>query len=176
LAVRRVVTGHDDDGRSVIVEDAAVEPITTALVPGYAAHEVWKADGAATLPAPAPPSGTRTYYPPVDGVRFQVLTIPPAGPAAPDGVDLDAELARLDRTAPGILAVNEVDDPGMHTTDSVDYVYVASGDVWLEVDDGAEVELHAGDTVVQQGVRHAWRNRSGRPVVLVGTLVGARRT
>ena len=50
-----------------------------------------------------------------------------------------------------------------------------SGEIVLELDDGAEVTLRPGDTVVQNGTRHAWRNRTDKPAVLVVVLVGAKR-
>ena len=48
--------------------------------------------------------------------------------------------------------------PGMHTTATIDFEVVLDGEIWLELDDGVEVHLRAGDTVVQNGTRHAWRN------------------
>ncbi|MEG3585963.1 MAG: cupin domain-containing protein, partial [Actinomycetota bacterium] len=64
----------------------------------------------------------------------------------------------------------------MHTTDTVDYEFVISGEVVLELDDGAEVTLKPGDTVVPNGTRHAWRNRTNEPAVLVVVLIGAKRS
>ena len=52
---------------------------------------------------------------------------------------------------------------------------VISGEVWLELDDGVEVHLRQGDTIVQNGTRHAWRNKSSEPCRLVTILVGAHR-
>jgi quercetin dioxygenase-like cupin family protein len=69
----------------------------------------------------------------------------------------------------------EADHPGMHTTDTIDFIYVVSGEVWLELDDGQEVHLRPGDTVVQNGTRHAWHNRGSDPCQMVGVLVGAHR-
>ena len=63
----------------------------------------------------------------------------------------------------------------MHTSDTIDFEYVLSGEVWLELDDGKEVHLRAGDTVVQNGTRHAWRNKGTEPCRLVFCLIGARR-
>jgi quercetin dioxygenase-like cupin family protein len=63
----------------------------------------------------------------------------------------------------------------MHTTDSVDYVVVLDGQVWLELDDGKLTHLRAGDTVVQNGTRHAWRNLADEPVTLAVVQVGANR-
>jgi quercetin dioxygenase-like cupin family protein len=70
----------------------------------------------------------------------------------------------------------ERDAPGMHTTDTVDFEVVLSGEVVLELDDGAEVTLRAGDTVVQNGTRHAWRNRGDVPAVIAVGIIGAVRS
>jgi quercetin dioxygenase-like cupin family protein len=55
------------------------------------------------------------------------------------------------------------------------FEYVLSGEIWLELDDGVEVYLRAGDTVVQNGTRHAWRNKSSEPCQMVVVLIGANR-
>jgi quercetin dioxygenase-like cupin family protein len=65
--------------------------------------------------------------------------------------------------------------PGMHTTDTVDFDVVISGEVWLELDDGAEVRLGPGDCVVQNGTRHRWHNRASRPCVIAVALLGMTR-
>ena len=67
-------------------------------------------------------------------------------------------------------------NPGMHTTDTVDFDAILSGEVYLELDDGAEVLLKAGDCAVQNGTRHVWHNRSSQNCVIAVTLVGAERT
>jgi quercetin dioxygenase-like cupin family protein len=67
----------------------------------------------------------------------------------------------------------EPDDPGMHTTDTVDFEVVLEGEVTLELDDGATVTLRAGDTVVQNGTRHRWSNRGDAPARLAVFIVGA---
>ena len=77
---------------------------------------------------------------------------------------------------PGMAEHLETENPGMHTTDTVDYEVVISGEVVLELDDGAEVTLKPGDTVIQNGTRHAWRNRTEKPAVLVVVLIGAKRS
>lgn len=74
---------------------------------------------------------------------------------------------------PGIAETFEKDNPGMHTTPTVDYAVVLDGEIWLELDDGKVVHLKRHDTVVQQGARHAWRNRSTKPATLAFVLLGA---
>jgi quercetin dioxygenase-like cupin family protein len=63
----------------------------------------------------------------------------------------------------------------MHTTQTVDFDVVLSGEVWLELDENKEVLLKAGDCVVQNGTRHAWHNRSSNKCVLAVTLLGAKK-
>ncbi len=89
----------------------------------------------------------------------------------PPDLDIPAALAEIDRKLPGLGEVLEPDHPGMHRTDTI---IVISGEVWLELDDGQEVHLKPGDTVVQNGMRHAWRNKSSEPCVLAVTLIGAK--
>ena len=63
----------------------------------------------------------------------------------------------------------------MHTTDSTDFGVLLSGNVVLELDDGAEVSLSPGDVVVQNGTRHRWRVVGDVPATLAAFLIGARR-
>jgi quercetin dioxygenase-like cupin family protein len=93
----------------------------------------------------------------------------------PADLDIEAALLELDAKLPGLAEVMEPDHPGMHTTDTVDLDLVVSGEVWLELDDGEEVQLHVGDCVVQNGTRHAWHNRTSEPAVMFVALLGAAR-
>ncbi len=86
-----------------------------------------------------------------------------------------AAIAEADQKLPGLIDVFETDDPSMHRTDTVDYILVVSGEVSLELDDGQTVPLTAGDCLVQNGTRHAWRNTSSAPCMLAFAIVGARR-
>ncbi len=48
-----------------------------------------------------------------------------------------------------------------------------SGRIVLELDDGQTCELATGDTVVQNGTRHAWRNPFDETCLMVVVLIGA---
>jgi mannose-6-phosphate isomerase-like protein (cupin superfamily) len=175
MSVRRVVTGQTEDGRSVFVSDEQVAPITLQLIPGAAFHRLWGSDETVTLPAdgtaPLPPA----YFPPTTGFRIGLFTLGPDTVTLPPDLDVSAALRELTEKLPGMAEVMEPDHPGMHTTDTVDFDLVLSGEVWLELDDGAEVHLRAGDCVIQNGTRHAWRNRSQEPCVIAVALIGAAR-
>jgi quercetin dioxygenase-like cupin family protein len=68
----------------------------------------------------------------------------------------------------------EKEDPAMHKTNTVDYAIVYDGEIWLELDDAKTIHLKRGDVVVQNGTRHAWRNRGTKPVAMLFFLNGAR--
>jgi mannose-6-phosphate isomerase-like protein (cupin superfamily) len=61
----------------------------------------------------------------------------------------------------------------MHTTATIDFEVILAGSCVLELDDGAQVTLHAGDTVVQNGTRHRWSNPGTEPCHLAVFIVGA---
>jgi mannose-6-phosphate isomerase-like protein (cupin superfamily) len=175
MQVRRVVTGMTPDGKSVFASDTKVDPITPKLVPGYEFHRVWGDDGPTSLPEDGHVRSGLPYFPRSPGFRFGLFTVAPDTTAMPADLDVGAALAELETALPGMAGHMEPDNPGMHTTDTVDFEYVVSGRVILELDDGAQVELGPGDTVVQNGTRHAWRNPFGEPCQMVVVLVGATR-
>ena len=175
MKVRRVVTGHDGNGKAVFASDKQVDPLTLQLMPGAEFHRLWGADQAPTFPDDGGPTAQPSYFPPVGGYRFGFFTVAPATVSAPAELDLQAALAEMDDKLPGLLTYLEPDNPGMHTTDTIDFEVVLSGEVILELDDGVEKVLHPGDTVVQNGTRHRWENRGTEPAVLAVFITGARR-
>src|SRR3954454_8012955 len=141
-APRRIVTGHDASGKSVVLSDG---PNPKVLDIGSAAfHEVW-----ITSATPAPIEATEPE--PTDR---PVRTPPPAG-----GV-----MVGFTEMAPGA-------ESPMHRTETVDVGVVLSGETWLLLDDGSETRVGVGDAVVQRGTNHAWANRSGAPVRTLFVLI-----
>ena len=174
--MRRVVTGHTSDGRATIASDTEVDAVTVALAPGTEFFRLWGADETPVFPDDGSPRPSRSYFPPAGGFRFGAFTLPPQSVGQPAGLDMESALSECEEKLPGLLAHMENDSPGMHTTDTIDFEYVISGEVWLELDDGKEVHLRPGDTVVQNGTRHAWRNKRSEPCRLVVCIIGARRS
>jgi mannose-6-phosphate isomerase-like protein (cupin superfamily) len=143
----------------------------STFVPGSGTmYDVWGVDGAFAAPNDGSVPAYEAFFPPNVGFRYIVATFPPDEPAdaVPSG-------DRLDALIPGASEFLEADNPGMHTTQTVDIGVVLSGELWLELDDGAEIHLHPGDIVVQNGTRHAWRNKSSEPCTVAYALVGAQR-
>ena len=175
MQVRRVVTGHTSDGKATIASDSKVEAITAEIAPGSEFHRLWGADETVTFPDDGSPPSFFSYFPPVGGFRFGMFTVPPMSETTLENIDLQKALMEIEEKLPGLATHMEQDNPGMHTTDTIDFEYVISGEVWLELDNGEEVQLKAGDTVVQNGTRHAWRNKSSEPCRMVVCLIGANR-
>jgi mannose-6-phosphate isomerase-like protein (cupin superfamily) len=173
--LRRVVTERSRAGKAIIVQNG-VSPrvVTLETLPGLALVEVWATDTIPKLPgAPVDLITTmKSFVPGPGGTRFRIVQFPGASTRA-----FDQEAFRREYLvkAPGLAEAMELKDSGMHTTDSVDYGVVISGEITLELDDGATVSLKQGDCVVQNGTRHAWRNSSTTPCVMAFVLVGATR-
>lgn len=147
---RRIVTGHDEHGVSVVISDGPV-PVTKELPDdGVTFHEVWL-----TQTAPAeihagpedPTAGAVTVPPPTHGTRI-----------------------RINEFLPGHLDDRGLQSP-VHRTESIDYGVVLEGEITLILDD-SEVTARAGDIVVQRGTDHAWANRGDVMARVAFILVG----
>src|SRR5262245_13731864 len=173
MKIRRVVTGHDRSGKAVFASDSHVDATTVELFPGAEFHKVWGSDRTPTFPDDGSQPSWRTFFPPIGGFRFGFFTLGPASSATPEISDLARAQAEFEAKLPGMASYMEPEGNGMHTTDTIDFEVVIEGEVDLELDDGATVHLVPGDTVVQNGTRHAWHNRGTKPVRLALFCIGA---
>ena len=173
MGVRRVVTGHDAKGKAVFASDVEVDPIRLALAPGTEFCPLWGADHPLHFPDDGSKPDSSGYFPPLGGFRFGMFTLAPDVVAFSDEFDMEAAMGELDEKLPGLADHLEPNNPGVHTSATVDYEYIVSGRCVLELDDGEARELGPGDTVIQNGTRHAWRNPFDEPCVIVFALVGA---
>lgn len=177
MRIRRVVTGKDNEGKSVVISDgASPREMILRHTPGFVSSPLWRLESTPDLArqdgGDAIESGGSMVLPP-GGSSFWVITFPPDSvPMSPDWNPAVAG-PEMAEASPGIGERMEPDNPGMHQTPTVDYVTVIAGTITLELDDGKAVDLHPGDTVVQQGARHAWRNRTNEPATVSVVLLGA---
>ena len=178
MQVRRVVTGIGPEGSSGIVADGpAPRAVAFETVPGFAAALLWstRADAAVGPGAPQDDSARVSFLPAVGETRLMIVRFPPDAVMMRADFDAAAFGAEFARNVPGLAETFEIDHPGVHTTDSVDYDVVLDGEIVLELDDGQEVALRSHDVAIQNGTRHAWRNRSDRPATRLFVLVGVKR-
>lgn len=175
MNVRRVVTGLNADGKGSVIEDGSPPRVYESTVPGGLSNTLaWATDPGEAIPSTGadPTAAVASYVPPAGGTRLIIAEFAPLSEAV--GIEIDPDDAAADAVAlPGLG--DKIEEGGIHATETVDYSIVLSGELWLELDDGSETHLHAGDIVVQNGVRHAWHNKSNERTVLAAVLIGAPR-
>lgn len=170
--LRRVVTGHRADGKSIIASDEQVKGIDMPGSSGTNLNAVWGTNETLTYPDDGSEPRHNEWFPPVGGFRFVEFVLAPDS-TPPADVDPAEAAAEVNRLFPGLLSTMQPDDPGMHRSATIDTLYVVSGRCVLELDDGSKTELGAGDTIVQSGTMHRWHNPWEEPCRIVGALVGA---
>lgn len=166
MGIRRVVAGHDDTGKAIILFDgeaanvkqptAEIESTLLWVTEQTPASNMGNEDAADRAIGIAPP--------PLGSI-FRTVEF------APEGSKGDAESARYIGTA-GAELTEGGRHPGMHLTNSIDYAIIMSGEIDMLVDDD-EVHLKAGDVVVQRGNNHAWSNKGTEPCKIAFILIGA---
>lgn len=144
LNIRRVVTGHDAQGRAKVLIDETCTHLVSRR-PGHQSTVAWS-----TGESPADNNGD------ADG-----------GARTINGTDPNGTVFRIIEYGPGV-------SPRNHRTDTIDYAIVMSGAIDMGLDDGVVVHLKAGDVLVQRGTIHNWVNKGAVPCVIAFTLIGAK--
>src|ERR1700728_2176230 len=162
---RRIITGHDAEGKSVVVIDAPPTP--------FGAY--WMTDSTPVDNSGSGDAGlqVRKLEPPPGGSIFRFAAIPPEDPSvsreererqtAQMFAQMDAAHCRADTTR----------HPAMHKTRTIDYIVLLSGEVTLLLDKG-ECYLKSFVIVVQRGTNHAWVNKGKERALLAAVLIDAK--
>jgi len=143
--IRRVVTGHDDKGRAIVEIDEVVSHFKPGRKNAFICN-IWTTD---TVPA-----NNDGHHD--GGMREGKFTMIENG-----------SVFRILDFRPGV-------EHRMHRTDSIDYLVVMKGEIHMELDDGVEVHLKAGDVMVQRGTIHNWVNRGTETCVIAVILIHAK--
>jgi mannose-6-phosphate isomerase-like protein (cupin superfamily) len=171
--IRRIITGHDAQGRSIIASDEPSPNTLTMLdAPAFGVTDLWVTHDAPAdnVAAGDPAARTIVLEPPARGTIFRVVEFPPEAQVAGT---LDTAKAFDALGAAGALDRGSARHPAMHRTQTVDYAIVLSGEIWAVMDVG-ETLMRAGDCLIQRGTNHSWSNRSHQPCLVAFILVGAR--
>ena len=161
--VRRIVTGHDAEGKAVILSAGPPDRVVDLTEHGPRFYEIWNTRETPVRidrDSPEPHEEGITLAPPRNGSRIRVLDIPPE---TRDMADMDAAEARrhfeMVRAGDASTRHQGAAHPFMHRTETVDYGIILSGEIYLIVDKG-EILCKPGDIIIQRGTNHAWANRS----------------
>ena len=173
-AYRRIVTGTVN-GKSVVRTDEPLPAYEFKTVPGYRHTLVWVNPAIPDLSKEQRFDGyPDSVVPGPGGTSLHFVTLPPGSVFADPSFDAQAAQDEALVRLPGLADHFETEDPAMHKTNTVDYSIVYDGEIWMELDDGETVHLKSGDVVVQNGTRHAWRNKGTKPATMLFFLNGAR--
>ncbi|HEX9965143.1 MAG TPA: cupin domain-containing protein [Allosphingosinicella sp.] len=174
--VRRIVTGHDARGRSVVQEDGPpARVVTLGGESGTTFHEIWSTR---STPAPIdrssgePAEPGLSLLPPGGGTRIRILDIPPDDGSVA-GLPREAVRDLFEAIGAGHTLPEDPPHPLMHRTETIDYALVLQGELVLVLDD-SETVVRAGDVIVQRGTSHAWANRSAAKARIAFVLVDGR--
>ena len=177
---KRVLTGRDASGKSVF-KTLTVTPQVVEIDsnPGLTFYELYSTEGVPQLTGQEPdPMLKKTRdFPDPGGTNFRLISYPPRRPPGytpPAGVTFESALAELNEKVPGMGTHFDLSEPGMHTTDTVDYGIVVRGEMTLELDDGNIIYLRQGDCVIQNGTRHRWRNPLAEPCLMAFVSIGGK--
>jgi mannose-6-phosphate isomerase-like protein (cupin superfamily) len=170
--VRRVLTGHDANGKSIFVADGEAPNVKEmASMPGLALTDLWETTG-----SPASNDGNADaaarpvrLEPPKSGTILRIVEFPPDS-AWRESADATAAFKSI---GAGHAKDKASSDPMMHKTSTVDYIIVLKGEIYA-IMDAEEKLLRAGDILVQRGTNHSWSVRGKEPCIVAAVLVSAK--
>ena len=168
--MRRIVTGHNEEGKSVITIDGP--PARSLGEDAGGLYELWNTDGNEinTLDEIDRADGEVLLSPPNGGTKFRYFQINPT----PEGVPADlieaATAEAFEKMGAAHHRVDTTRHPAMHKTKTIDYIILLKGDVTLLLDN-EEVDLKPFDVVVQRGTNHAWVNNGNEPALFIAVLI-----
>jgi mannose-6-phosphate isomerase-like protein (cupin superfamily) len=170
--VRRVLTGHDADGKSIFIADGEAPNVKEmASMPGLALTDLWE-----TTESPASNDGNKDaavrpvrLEPPKNGTILRIVEFPPDS-AWRASADAKAAFKSI---GAGHAKDKASRDPMMHKTSTVDYIIVLEGEIYAIMDTDEKL-LRAGDILVQRGTNHSWSVRGNEPCIVAAVLVSAK--
>jgi hypothetical protein len=166
-----VVTGHDAEGKSILLSDGLAQNVKEmASMPGLALTDLWETQGAPARNDGSADNADRPVRlePPKNGTILRIVEFPPDSQWRNRA---DARTA-FDSIGAGHAPDAHSADPMMHKTATVDYIIVLKGETYAIMDKG-ETLLKAGDILVQRGTNHSWSVRTSEPCIIAAVLVNA---
>jgi quercetin dioxygenase-like cupin family protein len=176
--MRRIVTGITNEGKSVVVSDGpSPRSHDFVHIPGHSSTIIWTTDGNEVAPTPGEDRTLelKSILPAPGATILTRIQFPPESVFTSLDFDPSAAEAEQREHSPGLLELFEEHAfSPYHTTPTIDYLIILEGELVLLLDDNCEIVSHAGDIIVQNGVRHGWANRSDRTASMIGVMVGVK--
>ena len=168
--MRRIVTGHNQEGRSIITIDGPPARSIVEDVGGL--FELWNTDGNIIDTKDNLDRADQDIIlsPPTGGTKFRYFQINPTPEGIPMEIMQEIAADAFEKIGAGHHRVDTSKHPAMHKTETIDYIILLKGDVTLILDED-EVTLKPHDVVVQRGTNHAWVNNGDEPALLIAVLI-----
>ena len=168
--MRRVVTGHNEEGKSIVTIDGPPSCSIGEDVGGL--FELWNTDGSIinTKDTSDKADTKIVLSPPKNGTKFRYFQINPTPEGVPEEILQNMAAEAFGKIGAAHYRVDTSKHPAMHKTDTIDYIILLKGDVTLILDE-EEVDIKPHDVVVQRGTNHAWVNNGSEPALLIAVLV-----
>ena len=168
--MRRIITGHNAEGKSVITIDGP--PARSLSENEGGLYELWNTDGNEinTLDDIDRADSEVLLSPPVGGTKFRYFQINPTPEGVPADLIESATAAAFEKMGAAHHRVDTTRHPAMHKTKTIDYIILLRGDVTLLLDE-EEVDLKPFDVVVQRGTNHAWVNNGSETALFIAVLI-----
>ena len=174
--MKRIVTNNDLNGHSYIVSQTItnIEVPLADLDDRFKFYNLWATDAMPVILDGNDPIHNKhvSTSPVKNGSMFRIVNYPP------EQVLLDKinkmtkqELTDFENKI-GIKLSFDSKHPLMHTTKSIDFGIVLTGEIYLVLDK-EEILLKPTDTVIQKGTSHAWSNRSNQDCLMAYVLLDA---
>ena len=171
--MRRVVTGHDKNGKSIVVLDGPPARSIGEDVGGL--FELWNTDGNIinTQDNNDRADDEIILSPPSNGSKLRYFQINPTPEGIPMDIMQDIAADAFEKIGAAHHRIDTTKHPAMHKTETIDYIILLKGDVTLILDQ-EEVDIKPFDVVVQRGTNHAWVNNGSDPALLIAVLIDSK--
>jgi mannose-6-phosphate isomerase-like protein (cupin superfamily) len=168
--MRRIIPGHNENGKSIITLDGPPARSIGEDVGGL--FELWNTDGNEVISSDVIDRADDEIIlsPPSGGTKFRYFQINPLPEGVPEDILQEIAADAFEKVGAAHHRVDTTKHPAMHKTDTVDYIILLKGDVTLILDE-EEVDLKPFDVVVQRGTNHAWVNNGNEPALLIAVLI-----
>ena len=168
--MRRIITGHNQHGKSIITLDGPPARSIGEDVGGL--FEIWNTDGSDIISTDEIDRADEDILlsPPSGGTKFRYFQINPLPEGVPDAMMQEIAADAFEKIGAAHHRVDTKKHPAMHKTETIDYIILLQGDVTLILDD-EEIDLKPFDVVVQRGTNHAWVNNGDEPALLIAVLI-----
>ena len=168
--MRRIITGHNEEGKSVITIDGPPARSIGEDVGGP--FELWNTDGNDIISTDSEDRADEEIIlsPPDGGTKFRYFQINPLPEGVPNEIMQEIAADAFEKIGAAHHRVDTSKHPAMHKTETVEYIILLKGDVTVVLDQ-EEVDLKPFDVVVQRGTNHAWVNNGDEPALLIAVLI-----